>query len=289
MTDTPVIEEVVPGSADDPFTKASATPASPSPSPAGGTGADAASGAETVVDASATTVDPASTTVVEDTDEELSPDEEAAISVLIEQIRAEVRTEELPKVQSAYDRRIAALDRSATAAAQAAAVREQALQAQVREAQLNGLSDEEKTRLRSEWNLVDETAKVDAYRQEVEAYHKEVYILDCVAQFGTELGITADDLVDFNSPEEIEAFIKDSALAHYRDLAAGRTVAPVEAKPAATKPVSAATATPAGLDAASDGGAGSAVPSVVKFDPRPGKDAMLNNIKNGAWETVKVG
>jgi len=234
-------------------------------------------------------VDPASGAVVADSDadEELSPEEEAAIDVLIEQIRTEVRTEELPKVQSAYDRRIAALERKANADVQAAAVREQALQEQVREAQLNGLSDEEKARLRSGWNLEDEKAKVDAYRLEVEAYHREVYIAECVAQFGTELGIAADDLADFNSPEEIEAFVKDTALAHYRDIAAGRVDAP--AAPASAPAAKPASAVPAGSDAPSDGGGGSAVPQIAQFDPRPGKEAMAANIASGGWETVRVG
>ena len=294
MTDSVVVEEVVPGSPGDPFTAQASDPATaPSPSPAGGEGAAPAVVTEPGKDGTPAAGDPASSTVVvdPDADEVLSPEEEEAISVLVEQIRTEVRSEELPKVQSAYDRRIQSLERSANAAAQAATLREQALQAQVREAQLNGLSDAEKERLRSEWSLEDERAKLDAYRVEVEAYHKEVYIAECVAQFGTELGITAEDLGDFNSPEEIEAFVKDTALAHYRDLAAGRSDAPATPATPATvaKPAPAATAAPAGSDAPSDGGGGAAVPQVAKFDPRPGKEAMAANIANGGWETVRVG
>ena len=162
MTDTVAVEVVAPGSADDPFTaKASDAAAVPSPSPAGGEGATPPATPEPGKDGTpATPVTPASGAVVEDpdADDDLSPEEEEAIDVLIEQIRAEVRTEELPKVQSAYDRRIGALERNAQAAREAAATREQALLEQVREAKLNGLSAEEQARLRSEWSLEDETA-----------------------------------------------------------------------------------------------------------------------------------
>lgn len=291
MPDEMVIGVVTPGSPDDPFTQqASDAAGATSPPPAGDDGAAQAVAPETAQDGQAAAGAAAPTGDGEDG--ELTPEEEAALDALMEQIRAEVQQDVLPKVQSSYDRRIAALERKAEADARTAEARVQALQEEVRQAKLVGLTADEQARLKAQWSLEDEQGKLDAYRAEVEAYHKEVYIADCLAQYGPDLGVTAEDLAQFESPDEIESYIKDLALAHYRDLAASGGAAPAApasapaAKPAAA-PSPSAPSSPAGLDAPTDAGGGAASPAPRQFDPRPGKEAMAANI-NGGWETVTV-
>lgn len=290
LNDGLVIEEVTPGSADDPFTQtASATTVAPSPTPDGTKGEAPADSPETKVDATAG----AETKTVTDEDA-LPPEFEAAIQELYAQAKAdakaEMESEILPRLQSGFDRRVANIERALQAQLEASEKQAEALREETRQAKLNGLTAEEQDKLKQTWLLEDEKAKLDAFRQEVVEYHKSVFVADCISQF-PELELTEDELNQFETPEEIEVFIKDSLISHLRGQDSDSTKTGTEPAKTAAAPAASTPATrtaPAGLDAPSDAGGGAAVPDPTKFDSRTGREAMAANIGSG-WETVRVG
>lgn len=290
------VQVVEPGSPEDPFTQAaSATTAEPSPPPAGEPGVPAVTVAtETPVEGELTV--PAAATLPVPTAEELaalSPEDQALIAGLYEQARKDLEAEVLPKIQSGYDKRTAALERQIAAMQEASDKREAELQAEIRERMLTGLTPEEQDKLKAQWSAEDARAEIDNYRAEVEAYYKSVFMADCITRF-PELELTMEELDQFDTPEEIESAIKDAMIELYRSgqAPAPQTLAEAIAAPAAQQAaaVTTAPAAPAGVNAQTDaGGGGGAPPQVQKFDDRPGKSSMLTNLQDpDQWQTVRV-
>lgn len=292
MADTPQVIVVEPGSPDDPFTQA-ASDAVPTPSttPAVEPGKVSTTVLETPADGVPAAV-PTPTIPEPDAAElaQLSPEDQEFIKDLYAQARKELEDEVVPRIQSGYDRREAALQRQITTMQEAASKREAELQSEIRDRMLAGLTPEEQDKLRAQWDVADERAKLDEMRIEVEAYHKSVFIADCIQRF-PELELTVEELDTFPTPELIESAIKDAMIDYYREggqatpapgaaAAAAATTTPAAAAPAAT--------VPAGVNANTDAGGGSAVPQVSKFDDTPGKSAMVSNLGDpNAWETVR--
>lgn len=290
------IEVVNPGSTDDPFT-AGASPAatdgaSTTPAASGGPAVAAAEGqpagtvdpAATTSEAAAATATPPPTAEPEESGE-LTEEEQAALDIWFNR---RVEAEVLPKVQSSYDRRIAQTQAQLKAAQDAAGAREKELLAQVREAQLNGLTDAEKDRLRSQWSVEDEQRKLEAYEQQLEQYHKDILVAQYCTEYAS-LGLQPEDFVEFETPEQMATFVSLVELEYYKALAnakPGATEAPA-AQPPAAAVTPAPDPTPAGATAPTDAGGGSAVPTVAKFNTGTGRQSMAENIGSG-WETVRI-
>lgn len=284
------VEVVTPGSADDPFTaQASATDPASSPSPDGGPGA-AGSQVDPEKAPDGTAVDPSKTSSDPANPPQIDPAIAAALAEIYQKAKADVEAELVPRIQSGYDRRTQVLERRLEAQQEAAAEQQARLREEIRQTKLTGLSDEDKAKLQAQWNLEDRQAEVEALSVEVDAYYKSVFIADCIQQF-PELELTPEDLDQFDTPEDIEAAIKDALIESYRS---GALQAPTDTpaaqgadKAAPTAAAPAAKPGPAGLHAQTDAGGGAAAPTVPKFDNRPGKEAMAANINQG-WETVQI-
>lgn len=235
--------------------------------------------------------------VVEDDDAEFDDDELVALEELQayyrEQAAREFEQSVVPKLQSTYDRQIAALNKQVQESREAATAREKLLLDQVREAQMNGLGEAEKAKLREQWDYDDRLRELDSREQELTGYHTEL-LREAYAQEYAEFGVTAEDLVEFSNPEDMESFVRDVELEYYRQLAEFRSKGGLpdeddddESPTSARNPKPAAKKAPAGASAPTDAGAGSAVPSVTKFNSGQSAGAMAENIRNG-WETVQI-
>jgi hypothetical protein len=132
-----------------------------------------------------------------------------------------------------------------------------------REAQLANLSTEERARLQQEWHVEDEMKKVrDAHAKTVE-YHRGVEALRLVTEYGA-FGFTPEMIEDDDSLEDMAVKARDAKIAF---LQAGGKV-PDE------KPVA-----PAAASAASDLGGGGPAPKEFKLGTAQGVDAMAANLK----------
>lgn len=299
MPDEVTIEVVDPGSEDDPFRQPSAAGSDP----ASATASEGAEDGEDEDDDEATDEDDVETQGDPDTDDdeddELTEEELTALeeleTYLQEQAARRVEQEVVPRLQSTYDRQIAAQERQLRELREANEKRVQELTAQVREAQLNGLPEAEKARLRTEWDWEDRQRQLDTREAELTGYHNEIqkaFIVQEYSQFGLQL----DDLDEFETPEEMVEFAREVELEYYRLMVKnGGQVAEDtdeededEEKPRSKKVSAKPKArVPAGASAPSDGGGGPAVPEGSKFNSNTGPSAMAENIKNG-WDTVRI-
>lgn len=282
--------QIVDGDEDDPFTQQTDPLAS----------ASASEGEDEEDGQGAEDDDQEDATGAEDDNEDATaytPAQQAALAELAEWQAEQARAAAAAatsQLQSKYDRQLAAQGRTLKALQEQAAAERQELQAAVREAKLNGLTDVEKAQLQEQWNKADTLAELDAYRDQLSDMHVELlrtaYVTE-YAQFGLEEG----DLDTFNSPEEMEAFVKDVQIEYYRlmsdpavQAALAEDGAPAAAvatgKPA---PAPAARKSPAGANAPTDAGGGGAPPPATKFNSERGVSAMAENIRSG-WESPRA-
>lgn len=299
--------EVVPGSADDPFTTnrpnfAVAAPvASPAPAaepvatpvivgqpegpkfiPAGSVTTSAPPAPAPVAPAPA----PTSQTPPADETPYQKAVREGTVDVYIaEQIAAGAEAQRRA-AQSVADKRIAALE------ADAKATREAAVKA-AREARLSDedLTDDEKVLLKRAFDLDDRKASMDEREAEVEKLFRVTLIANLVQEKG-QFGVTADALEAMVEPEEMEQYAKDQELKFWRDgksLPAAQAVIPSGAVTvSAPSPVANTPPAPAGASAPSDIG-GTAAPSApVVLSKEVGIDAMKHNIDSLPWVAVPV-
>lgn len=274
MTDEVEIEIVAEGSEDDPFAAQTAAGSSTDAS----TGADADEGADSSDDAQTT-----DTTTTSTEDDELTPDEQAALDILKEEARLEAEKTVTSQLQSRYDRQFAAQNRQIQELTKASEARERELLEALREAKLNGLTDEEKAKLQAQWNHDDEVSKLDAYRTELDGYQVELLRTAYAVEYA-EFGLLAEDLEVFSTPEEMEQFIKDVQIEYYKLLAERGPEAKTDTPAAPAKPAAKA---PAGATAPTDAGSGGgAPPPTTKFNSNRGMSAMADNIRSG-WETPR--
>jgi hypothetical protein len=277
--------EVEPGSADDLLLTDEARAAK-----AASTGAAAAadtSATEGDDDQGDTTQPPATapgvkgggTGEVEWTEEDLAALERLD-SFMEEQVEARA-TERLRAFQSKVDGRIAGLQKEHTAEVMA-------LREQVREAQLVGLTDAEKTRLQEHWDYEDKKAEVDKAAKEVEEYHHDVMVVAYTLEYGR-FGVKEEDLADMTI-EEMETACLQKKASYFEDLAQHGGVKPAAAPTAAQKPAAPAPQkpAPAGASAPSDVGASAPAPAPKEFDKGMGRDAMFKNMQNLPVEEVRI-
>lgn len=291
------VEVVEPGSADDPFAPGTSAPASTAASaaPAATGEADGGDGAaqsdEELDSLEIDTLDSNPDGGEDDTEgQELTQEELDALAELQQHFLAEAQAKIVPQLQSSYDRRIAAQDKQIQELRNLSKTREQELQAQLREAQLNGLPDAEKEKIKAVWAFEDREAALNARESELTGYHVEI-LRAAYAQEYAKFGLTAEDLEDYETPEQMDEFIREVQLEYYKQLSESRTAAPAaEAAPAArAKPATQARKAPAGASAPADSASGSAVPEVAKPNTGRGISAMADNLKSGAWETATIG
>ncbi len=288
------VTEVSAGAADDPFSKASQT-ADPTASNAGVVGPQTAETVrfEPAADSTATQVsDPtAQAAVVEDEagDDELTEEELSALEALFQE---RINTEVLPKVSSAYDRQIAAITKRLEAVRMESSTREESLLKEVREAKLNGLTDEDKAKLRAQWEFEDERRRLDEYKKSLDDYSNAVTVTQYIAQY-PHLELTAEDFADFSTPEEMAYFVTIADAEYWKAVAkaGGLQAFAQESEPArktaAAEAAAAIERVPAGATAPTNADGGGAPPSMPKFNAEQSRQAMIDNISTG-WEVGRI-
>lgn len=281
------IEEVVPGSAGDPFTaKNSVVSPQPSASPAvvdGGTKAvpTGDGSKDPAQNANATPTQEPDKGAPQRTLAQLLTEDPEAKSVLDGLVKdatgAALRTQ-----QGSYDRQINSLKEELKAA------KETAMKAE-REAKLNSedLTDDEKDILRNKYALEDRQVALDNYEAELDVMYKEMVVAELV-QSHSQFGVTREALLGFDDPDEMEAFAKDKELEAYRsgvltskgNQVPDRTVQ----SPSAAQPEP---EIPAGARAPSDVGGGAPAAPATQLSQEAGLDALASNLKKLTWETVR--
>jgi hypothetical protein len=270
--------EVVPGSADDPFTDPSkvsltgalASPAAPpngqtNPGPVDGTNPSTPNPNPAVQQAPAPGTD------------------EARLKALLDQALAEANEaaeQRIRQAQSAADKRVAAYEKQIREAQEAQRVAE-------RNAKLNAddLTDEEKDILRKSYELEDWEARLESREEADDEFHRSVYAV-ALAQDYAQFGVTEEALVDLDTPEAMDEVVRQAELEYYRN---GGVVAPTpgvtEAGATAVTPTRTA---PAGASAPSDLAGNGAPATPIQFNTEPGVDAMSANLKNMKWESLPL-
>ena len=227
----------------------------------------------------------------EDDSEALDEEDRIALEELrdyfAEEARKEAQEEIVPKLQSTYDRQIAQLSKQLNQVQEGAKAREQELRDQVRQAQTVGLTDVEKSELQRRWDWEDKNADLQAQQTELASIQVELLRTAYAQEYST-FGLTAEDLEDFDSVEEMEAFVKEVQIEYYRQLAEARATAPEadtedtpKAKKSSKKPA------PAGATAPTDAGGGGAPPDAPKLNLERSRVAMAENLRSG-WETITI-
>ena len=236
------VEEVVPGSENDPFSKNYVSPAPVQP----------ASAAEPPV-SQPDELKPSG--AVTDIAAILASEEgQAAIGKQVE--------DRLAKAQSGLNKRDALLTKQLEEAKKAQEKQEAEVTRLRRAVEVAGMSKEEKEALQQQWNYDDAMKEVEKTRLSVTDYHRHVEALRLVNEYG-KYGFTPEMIEDDDSLEDMEV----KALRAKADFFEGG------GKPA-EKPTG-----PAAASAASDlGGAGPA-PKEFKLGTGQGIDAMSANLK----------
>lgn len=230
------------------------------------------------------------------TDSELTPEEEEALKRLEdylaeqrEMLRKEIREEELPKVQSGLDRKIAALEQE----------REQykkeleEVNRQIREQSIAHLPEKDQEEIRKGWATQDKARENDAYADELVKYHDDLEAMRLGIEYG-EYGVTAEELAEIE-PDQRLVYCKDKQIEwikEHPDQVATRSTNGSAKKPEAvptrtTQPSQQRQPVPAGARAPSDTGGSAAPNPAPKQVEGKGVDAMANSIADrDSWETV---
>ena len=201
-------------------------------------------------------------------------------SFMEEQVEARA-TERLRAFQAKTDGRIAGLQKEHTAEIKG-------LREEVREAQLVGLTDAEKTRLHEQWDYEDKKAELVQMTKEVQEHDHDVMVVAYTLEYGR-FGIKEEDLADITI-EEMETACLQKKASYFEDLAQHGGVKPAAAPAAAQKPAAPAPQkpAPAGASAPSDVGASAPAPPPKEFDKGMGRDPMFKNMQNLPVEEVRI-
>lgn len=236
------VEEVVPGSENDPFSKNYRSPAPVQPAP----------------DAEPPVSQP----------DELKPSGIAAEDLAALLARPETQAaigkqvaDRLSEAQKGLNKRDALVTAQLKKTKEELDAQKQETTRLQREVQVSTLSKEERELLQQQWNYDDSMKEVAASHAKVADYHRHVEALRLVTEYG-KYGFTPDMIEDDDSLEDME--IK----ALRAKVAFGEGVKPVE-KPAG----------PAAANAPSDLGGGGPAPQAFKLGTGQGIDAMAANLK----------
>jgi hypothetical protein len=290
---------VQPGTAEDPFTSNRGTPSAPTPaSPA----VQPAGIVEMVVESEGPknptpTPDPTPTPVVPTPAPAtpaptetatpvatLTPLEQAIKEGKLEDYIAtqvsEKATSALRAQQSAYDKKLQALEDERKAEREAALKRD-------REAKLasDELTEEEKELLKGKWELEDLKKELDDYADTLDEYYQEQLIVKLTSEYA-KYGVSAEDLAVIDDPDEMIRFAETKELEFYRNGGAATAQIPTNIVSTETTPAEPAPVVPAGSQAPSDvaGNPTSAPPP--EMDKGQGMDSLRNNLAAQPWVSI---
>jgi len=213
--------------------------------------------------------------------QELKPDAKPA-EIDVQGLIKEAVGNALRSQQSAYDKRIAGLETAAKEAQEASRRAE-------RDAKLNSpdLTEDERDVLKNKYALEDKQVELDAYADELDAYHRSIFIGALVQESG-KFGVTVEQLEAFQEPDDMSAFVKDAELAWYK---AGNAVTDQVPNRGIEQPNAQAAQpqVPAGASAPTDvGGMGAPPAPATKWDDGQSPDSLARNLNSLPWETVPI-
>lgn len=278
-------QEVVPGSADDPFSASNdgvspVVVASPAATPEGTPAVVGEDGLQVppapigATPVSQPAANPAAPAVATPAAPQATPTGAPKSEVDVAAVVREELGKALRAQQSNYDKKIDALNKELVAA------RETALKNE-RESKLNNedISDEDKDVLRRSWALDDRQKELDEYDQELDVYFRTLYVAKLV-ETHQQFGVTAEELNAIEEPEEMDKYVADKELDFYRS---GRTLSslPLETVIPGQTP-----AAPAGATAPTDIGGGAPAAPVRQLSTEQGSEAMRNNLELLPWESL---
>jgi len=181
-------------------------------------------------------------------------------------------------------------DQAITRLQQDHAAQIKSIRAELRETQLTGLEEEDKKALLKKWADDDRTTELDAYAETLKGYDHDLMVVRLTTGYG-QYGVKEEDLQD-KTIDEMELYCRDAKADHFEKLAKGGIHAAAPQTPptnvAAPAPAQPAPSTPAGLTAPSDVGSGTPAPKEHEFNPKQGRDAMLENLNNLPTESIQV-
>ena len=293
------IEEVVPGSPEDPFTAKNQgvspdqVEASPAKPVIGGTvQAQAVDGPKSPSEPNGTTTPPAPAPATGALPTPEAPartlaqmlEEDSDAKELIAGLIKEKTGEALRSQQSSYDKKINSLQEDLKAA------REAAIKAE-RESKLSAedLTDEEKDTLRRKYELDDRETALKEYDNELEGMYKSLTVAKLVESHG-QFGVTEEILGTMDDPDAMEVFAKDKELEAYRSgtLPGGTKAVPDRSVTASAASQENQAPVPAGASAPSDTGGGAPASPPIQLSQDAGVDALASNLNKIPWETVRV-
>lgn len=294
------IQEVEPGSADDPFTVLNQRP-SPNPGMASPARSGLIGGVQMVQSEDGTQVQPrvlvstqppasapvapvtpAAPTTPATPEPELSPMQKAVQDGSLDTYVAGLVKDQIGTIlrsqQGSYDKRITTLTDELKAAREAALVT-------AREGKLENLTDDEQQILREKWAIEDERRMLDAEIEVADTYFRSMYVATLIQDYA-QFGVTAEDLEQLDEPEEMDAFVAEKELSYYRSGQHLTAVVPAhQVESSAVQPVETA---PAGAQAPTDVGGSGPSTTPAKFDESPGLDVMARNLNNLPWQSLPM-
>lgn len=147
---------------------------------------------------------------------------------------------------------------------------QQGAKEQVRQAQLQGLSERDRTAMQEVWTREDQATAISGREQAVMDLYKATEGLRLFLTYG-EYGVTEEELLAAGSVEEMESLAKDKAIEFLRTGG--------QSKAQAQKTVEAVAKAPAGASAQADLGNQPPVQDGAKLLSTGGLDAMAANVK----------
>ena len=259
---------VAPGSADDPFTAGNGgSAAAPDSTPPVAT----APASQPAVQPPVITLD----STIPETQRPTTPEGKAAATTtgLTQDDVNRIVEERLRNAQSGWDRANQGLKTTVETLTKALKDKEREVIEREREAKLTGLTASDQQRLKEQWNLDDERAKLEDQRGAVITYHQTVQAMGLFQQYHM-FGVTEDELMEIKDIDKMESFCKDKKLAWFEN--GGTTPADDKAKASAKdeKPA------PKGSTAPVDLGGNAPAPETGKLLTTVGVQSMGQNVKN---------
>ena len=285
------VKEVVPGSADDPFTRrddGTSTPPSPAPSqpvaaadpvkPAAVTDQPAPANAQ----AKPATADGVLTEVKPD--DTWTEEETAAFERLTTHLKGIEDTADarVRQIQSAADRRVAAIEQGIKSRDEQV----ENLSKQIRDLTINGLPEAERDKVRAQWDIEDRERALVAREASLEEFYTTLFRATLLTEFGDVPAITEEALTEFDTPEAMEMFCMEQKLAYLESGEAPTTTHPSK-NGASAAPAEPAKPAPAASSAKTDLGGGGPAPEESQFDTGKGINSLLHNLKAMKPEVIQ--
>jgi hypothetical protein len=211
-----------------------------------------------------------------------TPEEEAEAlrkldGFLEEQLKATAE-ETRRGMQKLYDPKIDKLTKDI----EAASAREKQFREEIRQLQLQGVDEDQKSKLKAVWEQEDKKSELDTYAKQLEDYHRDLMVATMIKDY-SDYGVEEKDLGGLTL-EEMQIFCAEAKAAYFEELSK-KGPPPLTAPPPIVQQGAPA---PAGVNARSDVGGGGGANPPVKLSEEQSPRAMAENLAKLPWETISI-